>query len=113
MVTASRKLKKTLASWNKSYGKPRQHNKNQRHYFTSKGTYKAVVFPVIMYGYEIWNIKKAEGQRIDAFELCVVLEKTHESPLDCKKIKPVNPKGNPEYLLKGLLLKLQYFGHLM
>ena len=74
---------------------------------------KAMVFPVVMYGYEIWNIKKAEGQRIDAFELCVVLEKTHESPLDCKKIKPVNPKGNPEYSLEELMLKLQYLGHLM
>ena len=44
----------------------------------------------------------------------VVLEKTLESPLDCKEIKPVNPKGNqPEYSLEGLMLKLQYFGHLM
>ena len=46
----------------------------------------------------------------------VVLEKTLESPLDSKEIKPVNPKGiNPEYLLEGLMLKLklQYFGHLM
>jgi len=44
----------------------------------------------------------------------VVLEKTPESPLDYKEIKPVNPKEiNPEYSLKGLLLKLQYFGHLM
>ena len=46
----------------------------------------------------------------------MVLEKTFESPLDFKEIKPVNPKGNcPEYLLEGLMLKLklQYFGHLM
>ena len=44
----------------------------------------------------------------------MVLEKTLESPLDCKEITPVNPKGNqPEYSLKGLMLKLQYFGHLM
>ena len=45
----------------------------------------------------------------------MVLEKTLESPLDCKEIKPVNPKGNPEYLLDGLMLKLklQYFGHLI
>ena len=44
----------------------------------------------------------------------MVLEKTPESPLDYKEIKPVNPKEiNPEYSLKGLLLKLQYFGHLM
>ena len=45
----------------------------------------------------------------------VVLEKTLESPLDCQEIKPVNPKGSPEYSLEGLMLKLklQYFGHLM
>ena len=45
----------------------------------------------------------------------MVLEKTLESPLDSEEIKPVNPKGNPEYSLEGLILKLkhQYFGHLM
>ena len=45
----------------------------------------------------------------------MVLEKTLESPLDCKQIKPVHPKGSPEYSLEGLMLKLklQYFGHLM
>ena len=44
----------------------------------------------------------------------MVLEKTLESPLDCKEIKPENPKEiNPEYTLEGLMLKLQYFGHLM
>ena len=43
--------------------------------------------------YESWNIKKAERQRIDAFELWC-WEKTLESPLDCKEIKPVSPKGN-------------------
>ena len=53
---------------------------------------KAMVFPVVMYGCKSWTVKKAEHQRIDAFEL--VLEKTLESPLDCKEIKPVNPKGN-------------------
>ena len=45
-----------------------------------------------MYGCESWTIKKAERQRIDAFKL--VLEKTLESPVDCKEIKPVNPKEN-------------------
>ena len=48
--------------------------------------------------------------------LTVVLEKTLESPLDCKEIKPVSPKEiNPEYSLEGLMLKLklQYFGHLL
>ena len=53
---------------------------------------KAMVFPVVMYGYESWTIKKAECQRIDAFELWY-WGKTLESALDCKKIKPVNPKG--------------------
>ena len=53
----------------------------------------AMVFPVVMYGCESWTIKKAEHQRIDAFELWL-LEKTLESPLDCKEIQPVHPKGN-------------------
>ena len=43
----------------------------------------------------------------------VVLEKTLESPLDCKEIKPVNPKGNQPYSFEGLMLRLQDFGHLM
>ena len=67
-----------------------------------------VVFPVVMYGWESWIVKKAERPRIDAFELwCWTLE----SPLDCKEIQPVNPKGSLEGLM--LKLKLQYFGHLM
>ena len=63
---------------------------------------KAMVFPVVMYGFESWTIKKAEHYRIDTFEL--------------KEIQPVYPKGiSPEYSLEGLMLKLklQYFGHLM
>ena len=54
---------------------------------------KAIIFPVVMYGCESWTIKKAECQRIDAFELWL-LDKTLEKPLDCKEIKPVKPKGN-------------------
>ena len=67
---------------------------------------KAIVFPIVMFGCESWTIKKAEF---------VVLQKTLESPLDCKEIKSVSPKGNPEYSLEGLVLKLklQYFGHLI
>ena len=53
---------------------------------------KAMVFPVVMYGCESWTIKKAEHQRTDSFEM--VLEKTLESPLDSKEMKPVSPKGN-------------------
>ena len=53
---------------------------------------KAMVFPVVMYGCDSWTIKKAELPRIDAFELW--LEKTLESPLDCKEIQPVHSKGD-------------------
>ena len=54
---------------------------------------KALVFPVVMYGCENWTVKKAEHQRIDAFDT-VVLEKTLESPLDCKEIQPVHSEGD-------------------
>ena len=54
---------------------------------------KTMAFPVVMYGCESWTIKKAECQRIDAFELWC-FGKTLESPLDCKEIQPVHPKGN-------------------
>ena len=53
---------------------------------------KAVVFPVVMYGYKSWTIKKAECRRTDAFELQCY--RRLESPLDCKEIKSVHPKGN-------------------
>ena len=73
---------------------------------------KAVVFPVVMYGCESWTIKRAECQRIDAFELWCW--RTLESPLDCKEIQPVHPKVH-HCSLEGMMLKLklQYFGHLM
>ena len=54
---------------------------------------KAMVFSVVMYGCESWTVKKAERWRTDAF-VTVVLEKTLESPLDCKEIQPVYPKGD-------------------
>ena len=59
---------------------------------------KAMVFPVVMYGCECWTIKKTGGQRTDAFEL---LEETLESPLDCKEIQPVHPKGNQSLIFIG------------
>ena len=74
---------------------------------------KAMVFPVVIYGCERRTKKKAERWRIYAF---VVLEKTLESPLDCKEIQPVHPKRNqPECSLEGVMFKLKfpYFGHLM
>ena len=64
--------------------------KKQRHFTlpTKIRLLQAVVFPVVMYGCESWTIKKAENRRID------VLEKTVESPLDCKEIQLVHPKGD-------------------
>ena len=61
---------------------------------------KAMVFPVVMYGCDSWTVKKAECQRIDAFEL---LEKTLESPLGCKEIQPVNSKGDQSWVFIGIL----------
>ena len=59
-----------------------------------------LVFPEVMYGYESWTVKKAECQKIDA--LCtMVLEKTLESPLDCKEIQPVHPKGDQSWVFIG------------
>ena len=74
---------------------------------------KALVFPGVMYGCENWTIKKAKNQRISAFELWYC-RRPLRVPLDCKEIKPVNPKGlSPEYSLEEMILKIQYFGHLM
>ena len=150
---------KTLAPWKKSYDKPKQHIKKQRHYFANKGPSKAMVFPVVIYGCEIWTVKKANLEKemathasilawkspwteepgrlqsmglhdlacvhegggrwvgsnkvvelkklkkakrwkIDTF-WTVVLEKTLESPLDCKEFQPVNPKGNQSWIFVG------------
>ena len=58
-----------------------------------------MVFPVLMYGCESWTVKKAERGRIDALNL--VLEKTLESPLDCKEIQPVHSKGDQPWVFFG------------
>ena len=61
---------------------------------------KAMVFPVVMYGCESWTIKKAERQRIDAFELWC-WRRLFETPLDCKEIQSVHPKGNQSWIVIG------------
>ena len=60
---------------------------------------KAMFFPVVMYRYESWIIKKAECQRIDAFELWCWRRLL--SPLDCKEIQPVHPKGDQSWVFIG------------
>ena len=84
--------------------------KKQRLYFV-----KALVFPVVMYGCENWTIKKAQCRRIDAFELWC-WGRPLRVPWTAGRLNQSTLKAiSPEYLLKGLMLKLklQYFGHLM
>ena len=105
-----------LAPWKKSYDQHRQHIKKQRHYFPTKvHLVKAMVFPVIMYGCESWAIKKAECQRIDAFELWCWRRLLRVSWTVRRSNKSILREIGPEYSLQGLMLKpkLQYFGYLM
>ena len=76
---------------------------------------KAMVFPVVMYGYESWTIKKAECQRIDAFELWCWRRRLRVPWTSRRSNQCILKEINPEYSLEGLMLKLkvQYFGHLM
>ena len=111
MVTSAMKLK-DICSLEKSYDQPRQHTKKQRHYFAKKvRLVKAMVFPVVMYGCKSWTIKKAECRRTDAFELC--WRRLLRVPWTARSNQSILKEINPEYLLEGLMLKFQYFGHLM
>ena len=110
MVTAAIKLKDTysLEEKQKNYNKPRQHIKKQRHYFANKDpSSQSYGFSVVMYECESWTIKKAEHQRIDTFELL-------RAPWTARKSnQSILKEINPEYALEGLMLKFQYFGHLI
>ena len=87
-----------LAPWKKSYDKPREHIKKQGHYFADKGLYSQ------SYGFSssyvwAWALDHKEGWAPENWYFrIVVLEKTLESPLDDKKIKPVNPKGSQPWI---------------
>ena len=95
MVTAAIKLK-GACSLGESYDQPTEHIKKQSITLLTKvHLVKAMVFPVVKYGCESWTIKKAERWRT------MVLEKTLESPLDCKQIQPVYPKGNQSWIFTG------------
>ena len=76
---------------------------------------KAMGFPVVMYGCESWTVKKAESRRIDAFELWFWRKLLRVAWIPRRPNKSILKEINPEYSLKGLMLKLklQYFGHLM
>ena len=73
----------------------------------------AMVFPVVMYGCESWTIRKAEHQRIDAFELWCWRRLLRVPWTSGRPNQSIPKEINPEYSLEGLMLKLQYFGHLM
>ena len=74
-----------------------------------------MVFPVVMYGHESWTIKKAEKQRIDAFELWCWRRLLRIPWTASRSNQSILKEINPKYSLEGLMLKLklQYFGHLM
>ena len=76
---------------------------------------KAMVFPVVMYGYESWTINKAERQRMDAFELWCWRRLLRVPWTARRSNQSILMEISPEYSLEGLMLKLklQYFGHLM
>ena len=76
---------------------------------------KAIVFPVVTYGYKSWTIRKGERRRINAFELCCWRRLLRVPWTGRKSNQSILRKINPEYLLEGLMLKLklQYFGHLI
>ena len=90
-----------LASWKKSYDQPRQHIKKQSHYFANKGPSRQ------SYGFSnshvyMWELDHKESWAPKNWCFwTVVLEKTLESPLDSKEIKPVNPKGNQSWIFIG------------
>ena len=93
--------KKMLAPWKKSYDQPRQHIKKQRHYFVDQRRSSQ------SYGFSsshVWMWELGYRESWVPKNWCfwtVVLEKTIESPLDCKEIKPVNPEGNQSWIFIG------------
>ena len=94
----------TLGPWKESYDKPRQCITKRRHHMANKGPYSQ------SYGFssshiQIWELIQKEGwaPKNRCFQI-VVLEKTIKSPIDCKEIKPVNPKGNQPWIIIGRIV---------
>jgi len=105
-----------LAPWNKSYANLESTLKSTDITFPTKvHLVKAMVFLVVMYGCESWTIKKAEHQRIDAFELWCWRRLLRIPWTARRSNQSILKEISPEYSLEGLMLKLklQYFGHLM
>ena len=117
MVIAAMKLKDTY-SWERRNTMANLHSMLRTRDImlpTKVHVVKATVFPVVMYGCDIWTIKKAEHQRIDAFELCCCRRLLRVPWTARRSNQSILKEISPEYSLEGLMLKLklQYFGHLM
>ena len=108
MVIVAMKLKKTLTPWKESYDQPRQHIKSRDITLPTKVCLvKALVFPVVMYGCKSWTIKKAECQRIDAFEL-LCWRRLLRVPWTARRSnQSILKEISPGCLLEGLMLKLK------
>ena len=105
-----------FASWKKSYNQPRQHIKKQNiTWLTKTCLVKSIVYPVVVYGWESWTIKKPEHWRTDAFELWCWRRLLRVPWISRRSNQFILKEISPEYSLEGLMLKLilQYFGHLM
>ena len=98
---------KMLTPWKESYDQPRQHIKKQTLPCQQNvHLVKAMVFPVVMYGFESWTIKKSECRRIDAFELWC-WKKLLRVLLSARRLNQSILKISPEYSLEGLMLRLK------
>ena len=105
-----------LDPWKKSYDKPRQHIKKQRHYFAHKGlSSQSYGFSNSYYGCESWSIKKAECLRMNAFEVWCWRRLLRVPQTARRSNQSILKEISPEYSLEGLMLrlKLQQFGHVM
>ena len=105
-----------LAPWKKSYDHLDSILKSRDITLPTKAhLVKAMVFPVVMYGCESWTIKKAEHQRIDAFEVWCWIRLLRVPWTATRPSQSILKEITPEYSLEGLMLKLklQYFGHLI
>ena len=105
-----------LTPWKESYNQPRQHIKKQRHYFVNKGP-SSQGYSFCSSHVWMWELDYKESWAPKNWCFWTVeLEKTLESPLDCKEIQTVHPKGNQYWVFIGRTdteVKLHYFGHLM
>ena len=106
-----------LAPGKESYNKARQHIKKQIHHFADKGLYivKAMIFPVFMYRFKSWTIKKTECQTIDAFKLWCWRRHWRVPWTARRSNQSILKEVNHKYSLEGLMLnlKFQYFDHQM